>query len=313
MTHDAVLLIAFGGPTSAEEIRPFLERVVRGRNVPPERLAQVEQNYIQIGGRSPLLDITRRQAHRLRWELAARELPLPVYVGMRNWHPFLDETLAAMWRDGVRRAVGIILSPLQSPAGWQRYMDDVAEASAALNGKAPAVDFAPPWAAHPLYIEAMSCRVAQALAQISEAGRAQAEVVFTAHSLPVEMAAHSPYEAELRAVAEQVAGRLGHSRFSVAYQSRSGPPQEPWLEPDIGVQLKRLAERGVRDVVVAPVGFVCDHVEVLYDLDVVASHVARELGLVFVRAQAANEHAAFIGMLADLVCHVATAKGGEQR
>lgn len=313
MPHDSVLLIAFGGPSSPEEIRPFLERVVRGRNVPAERLAQVEQNYLQIGGRSPLLDITRRQAHRLRWELAARQLPLPVYVGMRNWHPFLEETLAAMWRDGVRHAIGIILSPLQSPASWQRYMQDVAEASRALGGQAPEVDFAPPWSTHPLYVETIACRVAQAFTQIPEERRPHVELVFTAHSLPVEMATQSPYEAQLLALAEQVAQRLGHARFSVAYQSRSGSPHEPWLEPDIAVHLQRLAHRGVREVVVAPVGFVCDHVEVLYDLDVTAYQIAEELGLGFVRAHTANDHPAFVRMLAELVCNVALPEGRDPR
>ncbi len=302
MSYDAVLLIAFGGPTTPKEVRPFLESVARGRNIPPERLAQVEQNYAQIGGRSPLLELTQKQAHRLRWELASRDLPLPVYIGMRNWFPWISDTLRQMWQDGVRRAVGVILSPLRSTASWDRYMADVQAAGQQLEGSCPEVEYVPPWSTQPGFTDAVACRVAQALLTIAHERWERTELVFTAHSLPLEMAADAPYERELLDVARTVATRLGHARFHLAYQSRSGNPQEPWLEPDINALLPALAQQGSTDVVVAPVGFVCDNVEVLYDLDIVARRTAAEVGVNFVRAQTVNDHPAFIGMLADLVC-----------
>jgi ferrochelatase len=305
MSYDAVLLIAFGGPTHPEEVRPFLEKVVEGRNVPPERLAAVEANYAQIGGRSPLLELTRRQAHKLRWELASRNLPLPVYIGMRNWRPWIADTLEEMWREGVRRAIGIILSPLRSPTSWERYMTDVSTAREQLGGRAPEVDYVPPWSAQPGFLQAATCRVAQAFLEVPPPLRQETELIFTAHSLPIEMARHCPYEAELQALAQAIGQRLGQVRFRVAYQSRSGDPRQPWLEPDIGAVLPEVAQAGARAVVVAPVGFVCDHVEVLYDLDVVARQIAADHGLTFVRAQTVNDHSAFIAMLADLVCKLA--------
>lgn len=305
--HDAVLLIAFGGPRSPEEIRPFLERVVRGRNVPPHRLDEVHQNYLAIGGRSPLLEVTLRQAKRLEAELYFRGCRLPVFVGMRNWHPFLAETLADMGQKGIRRAVGVILSPQRSEAGWDRYVHDVAEARAEVGREAPAVDLVPPWSDREGFLQAMSCRVAQALAQLPEDERARTPVVFTAHSLPRAMAERGPYVPQLEYAAQSIARTLQHPRWQLAFQSRSGPPTEPWLEPDISACLRKLAEEGAKAAVVAPLGFVCDHVEVLYDLDVVARATAEEVGFRFVRAQTVGEHAAFIRMLADLVCEQARA------
>lgn len=299
--YDAVLLVAFGGPRSPEEIDPFLAQVVRGRNVPAERLAAVRQNYLTIGGRSPLHDITLLQARRLEAELWFRGQHLPVYVGMRNWHPFLHETLERMRVGGVRRAVGIILSPQESEAGWHRYVQDVNEARVHVGAEAPEVDLVPPWHDRAGFRQAMACQVARALAQIPEAERTDVPVVFTAHSLPQSMASRSPYVAQLLATAADVCSRLHHERWELAFQSRSGAPSEPWLEPDISECLLRLAKEGARAVVVAPIGFVCDHVEVLYDLDVVARATAESHGIRFLRAHTVGEHPAFIRMLADLV------------
>ncbi len=299
--YDAVLLIAFGGPRAPEELDSFLARVVQGRNVPPERLELARRNYLAIGGRSPLYDITWRQAKRLEAELWFRGQPLPVYMGMRNWHPFLAETLEVMRGRGVQRAIGIILSPQQSEAGWNRYVRDVVEARAAVGEQAPAIDFVPWWGNRAGFREAMACRVAQALTNFSESDRVRVPVVFTAHSLPLHMAAQSPYVEQLEATATAICSRLRHERWELAFQSRSGPPQEPWLEPDISDCLRRLAAEKVAGVVVAPIGFVCDHVEVLYDLDVVARLTAKENGLRFVRAHTVGEHPAFVRMLADLV------------
>jgi len=223
-----------------------------------------------------------------------------VFVGMRNWHPFLHETLAEMAAKGVSRAVGIILSPLRTEASWERYMEDVAGAREQ-TPDAPDVVFAQPWFDHPGFVEAVADRTRAALAGVPEAERARAPVVFTAHSVPVAMAEASPYVADLTAAARGVAALLRRPRFTLAYQSRSGSPRDPWLEPDIGDVLKRLAADGERHAVVTPIGFVCDHVEVLYDLDVEARAIATASGLTLHRASAVNDHPAFVAMLADLV------------
>ena len=298
---DSVLLIAFGGPEKAEDIRPFLEIVAAGRRIPAERLEEVAHHYEAMGGRSPLAELTRRQADGLRAALAREGIALPVYVGMRNWHPFLLEALGAMRDRGHRRALGIILSSLQTEASWDRYVADVGAAREKLGAGAPEVIFTETWGGHPLFLDAMAARAAAALGQVPAGARAAALLVFTAHSVPVAMAGGSQYVRQLGAVARALADRLGHKRWQVAYQSRSGSPRDPWLEPDICEVLRGVKGEGIEDVVVVPVGFVCDHVEVLYDLDVEARAVAAESGLRFHRAEAANDHHAFIAMLADLV------------
>ena len=298
---DAVLLVAFGGPERPEEIRPFLQIVTAGRPIPPARLEEVARHYEVIGGRSPLNALTRRQAAALADALAARGRALPVWVGMRNWHPFLHETLAEMKDRGRRRAVAVILSSLQTEASWARYVDDVAAARDKVGPDAPEVVFAPAWADHPRFVDAMVDRTRAALAHIDSARRPAARLVFTAHSVPVAMAAGSPYAAQLEATARAVAERLGRAGWRIAYQSRSGSPRDPWLEPDVSDVIRALAREGARDLVVVPVGFVCDHVEVFYDLDVAARQVAEAAGVGFHRAPAANDHPDFNAMLADLV------------
>jgi len=298
---DSVLLIAFGGPERPEDVRPFLRGVTAGRPIPPARLEEVARHYEAIGGRSPLNELTRRQAERLGAALAAAGDARPVYVGMRNWPPLLADALAEMRARGHRRALGIIMSSFQCEASWDRYQADVAAARAALGAAAPEVVYAPAWAEHPCFLAAAAERAAAALGGVPAERRGAAALIFTAHSVPAAMAAASPYAAQLEAAARAVAGRLGHARWSVAYQSRSGSPQDPWLAPDVGAAIRALAREGARDVVVAPIGFVCDHVEVLYDLDVEARQVAEAVGMAFHRAAALNDHPAFIAMLADLV------------
>ncbi|PYN86517.1 MAG: ferrochelatase [Candidatus Rokuibacteriota bacterium] len=298
---DSVLLVAFGGPTAPHEIRPFLEIVARGRGIPPERLEAVARHYEQMpGGRSPLAELTFAQAQGLEQALAQAGPALPVFVGMRNWHPFLHEALAEMAGKGARRALAVILSPLRTEASWDRYMQDVAEARARVAG-APEVGFAPAWFESPRFVAAVADRARASLARVPADARAATPLVFTAHSVPTAMAAASPYVSDLNAAARAVVRRLGHARWSIAYQSRSGSPRQPWLEPDIGNVLRRLATEGERHVVVVPIGFVCDHVEVLYDLDVEARRVAEGAGLALHRAAAVNDHPEFVAMLADLV------------
>lgn len=298
---DSVLLVAFGGPTAPHEIRPFLEIVTRGRGIPAERLDEVAHHYEAMpGGRSPLAELTFAQARALQESLARSGPALPVFVGMRNWHPFLHETLSEMAGKGARRALAIILSPLRTEASWDRYMQDVGEARARVAG-APEVGFAPAWFERPRFVAAVADRARAALDEVPADARASTPLVFTAHSVPVAMAAVSPYVSDLTAAVRAVARRLGHAQWSIAYQSRSGSPRQPWLEPDINDALRRLAGEGKRHAVVVPIGFVCDHVEVLYDLDVEARRVAADVGLELHRAAAVNDHPEFVAMLAELV------------
>jgi ferrochelatase len=324
--HDAVLLIAFGGPERAEDVRPFLDNVLRGRPVPRARYEEVVRHYQRIGGRSPLNALTVRQAEGLRRLLRANGPDLPVYVGMRNWTPSLAEAIATMQADGVRHALGIILAAHRTEASWERYVAAVDAARAAIGPYAPTIDYASSWFAHPRFIEAIAERTTAALRALTDrptaastvpppaagatAGSAGAaatpraetvHIVFTAHSVPVAMAARSPYVQELETSCRLVAAAVGAPAYTVAYQSRSGGPGEPWLEPDVNDVLRELATRGTRLVVIVPVGFVCDHVEVLFDLDVAARATADALGIELVRAEAANDHPAFLAMLAEVV------------
>jgi protoporphyrin/coproporphyrin ferrochelatase len=300
-SYGAVLLIAFGGPTAPHEVRPFLDNVVRGRPVPPERLEVVAQHYAHIGGRSPLNELTMRQARALETELRAADAALPVYLGMRNWTPYLHETLQRMADQGVCRAVGVIMSAYQTEASWGRYQADVTTALARVGAAAPQVEYVDEWHAHPLFIAAVSDNVARAWERVAAPRREAAALVFTAHSVPVAMAEASPYVAQIEESSRLVAQSVGRGNWSIAYQSRSGSPREPWLGPDICEAIRDLAGRGVRDVVVVPIGFVCDHVEVLYDLDVEARQVADAAGVNLIRAATVNDHPTFIRMLADVV------------
>jgi ferrochelatase len=300
-SYGAALLIAFGGPTSPDEIRPFIRRVLRGYPVPAERIEEVARHYEAIGGRSPLNERTFRQAHALQNALKERRIGLPVYVGMRHTRPFFKETLDRMRTDGVKKALGVILSPHQTEASWERYQKNVAEAHAELGAEAPEIDYCPGWHAHPLFIQALAEQIEPVLEKIPLPKRLTTPLVFTAHSVPTAMAARSPYVDQIQETARLVADRLGHRRWSVAYQSRSGQPSEPWLEPDIADALRALAAEGASDVVVAPIGFVCDHVEVLYDLDIEARMVAEQLGMHFLRARCPNDHPTFVGMMADVI------------
>jgi ferrochelatase len=301
---DAVLLIAFGGPTAPDEIRPFLANVTRGRPIPPARLEEVAHHYEKMGGRSPLNELTFRQAEALRLRLAHDGLPLAVHVGMRNWHPYLAETLRAMRDAGVERTFGIILSAHDSEAGWQRYLQDVLTAQAEIRSAGeicPDVEFAPNWHDGEGYVAASAARIAAAFDGIPADQRGTTPLVFTAHSIPAAMASASRYVEQFTRSATLIAERLGHARWQLAYQSRSGRPQDPWLEPDVNQVVEELAAAGERRVVVAPIGFVCDHVEVLYDLDDEAQATAARCGIALTRAGTVCDHPDFIAMLARLV------------
>jgi ferrochelatase len=296
-----VLLIGFGGPTNMSEVRPFVDNVLRGRPVPPGRVEIVVHHYERIGGKSPFNELTFRQARALEAQLKTDGVPLPVYVGLRCWTPYIHETLRRMAADGKHRAVGVIMAPHQTEASWGRYEREAAAAREVAGADAPVIDYIEEWHAHPSFIAAVADNVAAALTQIPANRRAQARLVFSAHSVPTAMAAASPYVEQITDSSRLVAERLGHTRWSVAYQSRSGSPREPWLGPDINQVVAGLAAEGCRDVVVTPIGFVCDHVEVLYDLDIEARQIAEQAGINFVRAATVSDHPAFIRALADMV------------
>ena len=312
--YDAVLLIGFGGPTRRADVRPFLRNVLRGRRVPPARIEEVARHYELFDGVSPLTAITRRQADGLRERLAAGGPDLPVFVGMRNWHPFLDDTLAEMSAAGVGRALGIVLAAHHSYSSCGQYRQNVAQARRTLRLRGAAdveVLFAPGWHAHAGFVEANARRIDAARQALPEDVRQAARIVFTAHSIPASMAAVCRYEAELRETAALVAKRLRTDDQVLVYQSRSGRPGDPWLEPDVCDYLRDAHERGLGAAIVAPIGFVADHVEVLYDLDTEAAGVCRALGLPMRRAAAANDHPAFLDALADVTRNACSrARGG---
>jgi protoporphyrin/coproporphyrin ferrochelatase len=309
---DSVLIVSFGGPQGLDDIRPFLANVLRGRRVSPERVEEVAHHYELFGGVSPLTAITERQADGLRARLAAAGQPLPVYVGMRNWHPLLPDTLRAMYRDGVRRAIGFITAAQHSYSSCQQYRENVAAARAELRreGHDVEVTFVGSWYDHPLFIAANAAHVRAATARLPEPDRHHARLIFTAHSIPTSMAASSQYEQQLRESARLVAEQVGSNDWALVYQSRSGRPADPWLEPDICDYLRRERAAGLTAAVVCPIGFVCDHIEVLYDLDREAGDVCREIGVSMTRAEAVNDDPLFLDMMADVVLATVARYGG---
>jgi ferrochelatase len=299
--YDALLVVSFGGPEGMDDVMPFLDNVLRGRSVPAERIREVAAHYAHFGGVSPLNAQCRALVAALRDELVRHGPPLRIYWGNRNWHPMLADTLRRMAEDGVSLALAFLTSPHGSYSGCRQYLDDIARARTEVGERAPVVDKLRAFYNHPGFIEPLVERVAAAWERVPESRRRDARLVFTAHSIPRAQAATCEYEAELRETASLVAFPLGRPQWSLAYQSRSGPPGQPWLEPDIVDRLRALAAEGARDVVVAPIGFVSDHMEVLYDLDLEAKSRAIELGLGMVRAGTVGTHPRFVRMIRELV------------
>ena len=304
LPYQAVLLIAFGGPNSCEEIRPFLTRVLQGIPIPPQRVEEVVHHYEAVGGKSPLNEITQRQAQALEKLLRQQGFPLRVYVGMRNSMPFFAETLKQLADDGVRKVLGFILSSHKTEASWERYQKNIADARAELGGNVPQVDYCGGWHDHPLFIQSWAERIRTRFAELPEEKRGATPLIFTAHSLPTPMAARSSYVADVQTTARLIAAELRHELWSLAYQSRSGKPSDPWLEPDVNEMIRKLAQDNVTDVIVAPIGFVCDHVEVLYDLDIETKNNAAACGVRLLRASCPNDHSTFIEMMANVITAV---------
>ena len=280
---------------------PFLERVTRGRGVPRERLLEVAGNYYALGGVSPINGQCRELIAALRSELDRRAIPLPIYWGNRNWSPMLDETLAEMHRAGVRRALVAPTSAYSGYSACRQYLEDLQSVRLT-----PPIEFErlPHYSRYPGFTMPLAESLDAALIQIPPERRAAARVLFTAHSIPLELAQTSSYTADLLDVASRVAWasrELGKTVWQLVYQSRSGSPQQPWLGPDVREALTGLAERGTRDVVVAPIGFLSDHMEVKFDLDTQARQRAEELGLNMIRAATVGTHPAFVALLGDLI------------
>ena len=308
-SFDAVLVVAFGGPQGRDDVRPFLANVLRGRRVPPSRVEEVAHHYDLFDGVSPLTALTMTQAEMLRSRLKDRGVPMPVYVGMRNWHPFLADTLAEMSRAGVRRAVGFLAAAQRSYSSCTQYRENVDAARATLTDAGLAdvkIVYVSDWHTDPGFIDANADRVRVALDGLPSAVRGDARIVFTAHSIPVSMAERFPYQRQLEETASAVARQLentdGRARpWTLVFQSRSGRPEDPWLGPDVRDYLRDERSRGLKAAVLSPIGFLCDHIEVLYDLDVEAAGVCREIGLPMVRAKAVNDHPRFGDAMADAV------------
>jgi protoporphyrin/coproporphyrin ferrochelatase len=293
--YDALVLVSFGGPERPEDVLPFLRNVTRGRGVPDERLAEVATHYLDRGGRSPINDQNRALLGAVRADFDRHGLAdVALYWGNRNWDPLLTDTVATMARDGVRRALGFVTSAFSSYSGCRQYQDDLAAARRSVGGTAPPIDKIRPYFDHPGFVRPVVELTAAALAD-----RPDAHLVFTAHSIPAAAAATCDYEAQLREIAALVGAELERP-WSLAFQSRSGPPQVPWLEPDVNDELAAQSRAGTPAVLIVPLGFVSDHMEVVHDLDTEARATADRLGLTMTRVPTVGTHPRFVTMVREL-------------
>lgn len=296
---DALLLVSFGGPEGMDDVMPFLENVLRGRNVPRERMIQVARHYEMFGGVSPINQQNRNLIAALQEELDQNGPHLPIYWGNRNWHPLLPDTLARMTEDGVKNALAFVTSAYSSYSSCRQYLQNISDAQAAVGPGAPRVEKLRVFYNHPLFLQANIDHIRTALAQFDD--RSSVNLVFTAHSIPESMAVNCDYAAQLAEAGGLIANAVEIKNWQLVYQSRSGSPTQPWLGPDVTDHLETLHSEGVRDVVVAPIGFVSDHMEVVYDLDIQAQKVADESGMKMVRAATAGTHPAFVKMIRELM------------
>lgn len=300
--HDAILLVSFGGPEKRADVMPFLENVTRGRGVSRERLLEVAEHYYHFDGVSPINAQNRALGAALRALLDARGPALPVYWGNRNWQPFLADTVVRMADDGIRRALAFVTSAFASYSSCRQYLDDIARARAEVGARAPVIDKLRLYWDHPGFIEPMVEHTEAALAMLPDDARGKAHLAFTAHSVPRSAAETSDYVAQLEEASGLVASRLrSRHPWALVFQSRSGPPSQAWLEPDIREHLAALRAQGVTEVVLVPIGFVSDHLEVQWDLDTEAAARARDLGMRLTRAATVGTHPGFVAMIRDLI------------
>ncbi len=300
-SYDAILIVSFGGPEGPDDVIPFLENVLRGKNVPRERMLEVAEHYQHFGGVSPINAQNRALIAALEAELKQHGPALPVYWGNRNWAPYLSDTVRQMADDGVKRVVAYFTSAFSSYSGCRQYRENVLAAQAAVGERAPQIDKLRVFYNHPGFIMPMIERVQAALDAIPADRRDATHLIFTAHSIPMSMASGCNYVTQLDEACRLVSNAFPNLANRLVYQSRSGPPTQPWLEPDVGDYLRELAGKGVKDVVVIPIGFISDHMEVMYDLDYEAKHIAEELGMNLVRAGTVGTHPQFVSMIRELI------------
>jgi protoporphyrin/coproporphyrin ferrochelatase len=301
-SFDALLVVSFGGPEKHEDVLPFLENVLRGKNVPRERMLEVAEHYYHFDGRSPINDHNKQLIAALEGECRNQGLAIPVYWGNRNWHPLLADTLKQMHAEGVRRAAAFVTSAFGSYSGCRQYREDIARAQQAAGVQDMVIEKLPNFCDRPEFIEAMTDRVRAAMAQL----QGVEQVIFTAHSIPVSMAEASPYLRQLKEASARVATACGISNWTLVFQSRSGPPTQPWLAPDICDYLREQHAIGLRSVIICPIGFISDHMEVLYDLDTEARALCDQLGMKMVRAGTAGAHPKLVSMVCDMLLHSPT-------
>ena len=299
--YDALLIVGFGGPEGPDDVVPFLENVTRGRNIPRERLIEVGAHYAHFGGVSPINAQVAALKAAIEADFVAHGVPLRVYWGNRNWRPMLADTVRTMHGEGVRRALALATSAFGSYSGCRQYREDIAAAS---DGIDIGIDKLPPFFDHPSFVDAV-------VARVEEVGVRDARLVFTAHSIPIAQASSSPYEVQLRAIAAMVASRCGFAEHDLVFQSRSGPPEVRWLAPDIGEHIDALAARGEKKVLLVPLGFVSDHMEVVWDLDHEAKRRADAKGIQLLRAATVGTHPKLISMVRELVFE--RTHGGQKR
>ena len=300
-SYDAVLLVSFGGPDGPDDVMPYLENVLRGRNVPRERMLEVAEHYHHFGGKSPINAQNLALLAALREELGRSGPHLPVYWGNRNWHPLLTDTIREMADAGVKRAIAFVTSAYSSYSGCRQYRENIAAACAALGDRAPQIDKIRVFFNHPGFVGPMADNVMRALGQFPDDARSAVPVLFTAHSIPTSMAEGCRYGVQLEEACRLVSEQAGVSDWKLVYQSRSGPPTQPWLEPDICDAIRDLHAHGGRRLVIAPIGFISDHMEVLFDLDTEAADLCHELGIEMVRAATVGTAPAFVAMVRDLI------------
>ena len=302
MHYDALLVVSFGGPESNQEVLPFLENVLRGKNVPRERMLAVAEHYYHFDGKSPINQQNRDLIAALQAELERHGPALPIYWGNRNWQPMLSDTLAQMKTDGIKRALAFVTSAFSSYSGCRQYRENIANAQAQVGEGAPEVDKLRVFYNHPGFIQPVVERVRAAFLQLPLEARKNAQVLYTAHSIPMSMAQSSNYVKQLDESCRLVSEELGRSGDRLVFQSRSGPPTQPWLEPDVLDTLKQIKEDGsTSGVVLAPIGFISDHMEVLYDLDTEAKQLCETLQLPMVRAGTVGAHPRFVTMIRELI------------
>ncbi|HEV3040833.1 MAG TPA: ferrochelatase [Candidatus Angelobacter sp.] len=301
-SFDALLVVSFGGPEKHEDVLPFLDNVLRGRNVPRERMLEVAEHYYHFDGHSPINKQNLDLIAALGREFQAHKLNLRVYWGNRNWHPFVSDTLKQMHADGVRRAAALATSAFGSYSGCRQYRENIAQGLQSTGVDDMVVEKLPNFYDRPEFLEVMTERVRDALAKLPDAQ----QVVFTAHSVPVSMAQNSPYVRQLETASEHVAAACGMRHWALVFQSRSGPPTQRWLEPDINDHLRMQHGAGVQRVIVCPIGFMSDHMEVLYDLDTQLREMCEAMGMKMVRAGTAGSHPKIVSMIRDLVINSET-------